>query len=110
MTEQYLFRRVNIPGAPRAVVATATVQTTTDDNFVQVDVSGGSQNVRLPLAEVMPGIKLTIQKSDATGNVVAVIPLAPNVINPANPSLTAQFDNVTVVSDGTNWNVIGEQP
>lgn len=110
MTEQYLFRRVNIPGAPRAVVATATIQATTDDNFLQVDVTAGSQNVRLPLAQEMPGIKITVQKSDASLNGVSVIPLAPNVINPANPSLGAQFDNATCVSDGTNWNVIAENP
>ncbi len=107
MSDQFLFKRINTPGVGRAIVATASVQATIDDKFLQIDVAAGSQSAYPPPAEQMPGMKLIIQKSDASNYVVPVIPLAPNVINPKNPLLIGQYAATVIISDGRNWNVIG---
>ena len=118
MTEQYAQKNINIPGAPRQIVfaiALSTSNLTTDDGNVSVDATLFSGTLQLPLASEFPGQELTVQKIDATGNAVSIIPLSgsgDSILGAAGAAtLGAQFSTTTFKSDGVSgWTVSANIP
>jgi hypothetical protein len=72
---------------------------------VLADATAGAITVDLPSPAL--GRRVVVKKTDASANAVTVDPFAAETID-GGPSfgLPAQYDAVTVVSDGTNWFVI----
>jgi hypothetical protein len=75
---------------------------------VGVDASGAARTITLPTAVGITGREYAIIKTDAGANAVTVDGNGAETINgSANKALAAQYDFVRVVSDGTNWLIIG---
>lgn len=87
----------------RKVTATFAVERT--DRTVLVDATAGAVTANLPPAASCPGFSVTIKKTDASGNAVTV-DAAETIDGAANYPLAAQWDSVTVQSDGTNYVIL----
>lgn len=85
----------------RTVTGTLTARPI--DRVLKADASGGAVTVNLPSAA--PNlVEYTVIKSDATGNTVTVDPAGSETINgSATRVLSAQWETVTLRSDGSNW-------
>lgn len=68
----------------------------------------GALEARLPPADAAEAIgrKITIKKIDTSANAVSVSEQGGNGPDQATRSLSAQYDAITVVSDGSQWFVI----
>jgi len=104
------------PNSPLHVngsIATAFATKTSDytltetDSIIAADASGGAFTITLPTASGIAGRQYTIKKVDPTGNAVTVAATGTETIDGASTySLSAQYDAVTIVSDGTNWLIV----
>jgi hypothetical protein len=89
------------PSDVRAVTATTTARPI--DRVIKADATSGGITVNLPSAAPNP-VTYTIIKADATGNAVTVDPFGSQTINgSATRILSAQWETVTLRSDGSNW-------
>ena len=89
---------------------TAYTITTSDRNKVITgDASGGAFTVTLPPAATAgDGFKVTVKKIDSSTNAVTIDGDASETIDgQATYALSAQYDSVTILSDGSNWLTIG---
>ena len=79
------------------------------DSVILGDASSGTLTFSLPTAVGIVGRQYTIKKSDSSANTIAVSTTSSQTIdNSTSYSLSVQFQYVTLVSDGTNWAVIGQ--
>lgn len=85
----------------RSVTATTTARPI--DRVLKVDASGAGVTVNLPSAAPNP-VTYTVIKSDSSGNTVTIDPAGGETINgSATRVLSAQWETVTLRSDGSNW-------
>jgi hypothetical protein len=89
---------------------TTTYTITAIDSTIFADATGGVFTVTLPNATFFPGIIFTVKKVDASANAVTVAGGGLNIDGVANKSLPAQYNSITVQSDGANWQVIAANP
>ena len=73
---------------------------------------GGALNARLPPANSKKAIgrQITIKKTDVSSNAVTVTVQGGSGPDQYNQPLSAQFQSITVVSDGGQWFVIARYP
>lgn len=85
----------------RTVTGTLTARPI--DRVLRADASGGAVTVNLPSAA--PNlVEYTIIKADSSGNTVTIDPSGSQTINgDATKVLSAQWETVTLRSDGANW-------
>ncbi len=96
-----------IQGASNLSQKTTTYQVKMTDRFINCVATGGVFTVTLPTAVGIAGKLFTVSKIDASGNAVTVATTGGELINgSATYSLAATYDTVTVVSNGTRWNVV----
>lgn len=89
----------------RAEAATTTL--TYADHTLTMDATGGARTVNLPSASSAIRRLYVIKKIDASGNAVTVDANGGDLIDGAGTyALPAQWDAVTLQSDGTNWHVL----
>ncbi len=75
-----------------------------DDDVILGNATGGAFAVTLPKASLFEGRRFTAKKIDASANAVTLDGDGSETIDgAANVALAAQWDKVTVLSDGTNW-------
>ncbi|MCI3246325.1 hypothetical protein [Streptomyces spinosisporus] len=87
--------------AVREISASATARPI--DRVLKVDAADGAVTVSLPSA-VSNLVAYTIVKADASANAVTIDPSGGETINgDATRDLAAQWDAVTLRSDGSNW-------
>lgn len=80
---------------------------TTDDDVVLCNTSGGGFTATLPTASGNTGKKFTIKKYDTSVNVLVIDGDGAETIDgAATVSLTAAWQRITVISDGSNWAII----
>lgn len=85
--------------------ATGAYTATADDNLILADAAGGAFTVTLPLAG--DASRITVKKVDASANNVTVDGSGSETIDgAANKALTAQWQTLSLQSDGTAWFVI----
>lgn len=85
----------------RTVTGTATARAI--DRVLKADASGAGVTVNLPSAAPNP-VTYTVIKTDVTGNTVTIDPSGAQTINgSATRVLSAQWESVTIRSDGSNW-------
>jgi hypothetical protein len=89
-------------------VAAGTYQILSSDSTVLIDTVSASLATTLPDATLNTGLVLTVKKVD-NANTVTVQTLLSQTIDGATTYVlgAAAKDFVTVVSDGTEWHVIG---
>ena len=74
------------------------------------DATSGVITVNLPPADSYFGTEFTIIKTDSSANTVTVDGNASETINGSlTKILAAQYDRMTVISDGTNWQITDEK-
>lgn len=101
-------RRENLPRTkPRAVTASANVNPL--DDLILVDATSGAVTMTLETAVGCDGRRHTIKKSDASGNAVTVACTGGQTIDgAATVALASQYDTLSVMSNGTNWEAFSE--
>lgn len=69
--------------------------------------SAGPISVSLPNCNTCSGMVICIKKTDGSVNAVTAVPTgAQSIDGSPNRSVSTQYENFTLVSDGVNWNVI----
>ncbi len=94
-----------------AVAAKTTTYTaTTSDNVLTADASGGAFTITLYSASGNTGRTLDILKTDSSSAAVTVDGDGSETIRGATTfKLSTQYERLRVVSDGTNWQVLGHE-
>lgn len=83
---------------------TGNLSLTQDYTTVLVECSSEDITITLPLANLYPGITFNVKKIDSTGYNVIIQPSGSNTIDgDTEEIITAQWTNVVVQSNGTNW-------
>ena len=87
---------------PQAVVANTTLTTT--NNVVLVTTGAGNKTITLPHALDNASRVYTVKKVDAGIGTVTVTAVGTDTIDgAATVVLLAQWNTVTIISDGANW-------
>ena len=77
------------------------------DSLALVDASSTSVIITLPTAVGIQGRRYDIKKIDSSSNTVVVQPNGSETIDGCNPmTISKQYTNMTIVSDGSNWWII----
>ncbi len=97
-----------VAGNTRFIDATGTVDIDMSVDTYLVSSYGGALTTRLPPADAASAIgrTVTIKKTDSSSNYVTVTEQGGNGPDQSNQSLTAQYQAITMVSDGGQWFVI----
>lgn len=97
-----------VPAAFTSVTAAADVQLNAAHTIYLADTSGGAYTLTLPPAADSTGRFLTVKKTDVAANAVTLDGNASETIDGAatNNTIDAQFDVMTIVSDGTEWHIV----
>jgi hypothetical protein len=85
---------------------TTTYSALATDGVILADATAGTWTLTLP--PVSSGRSLTVKKTDATANVITVVPASGTIDGRASDVLVTQYMTCTYVSDGVNWYTIGE--
>lgn len=83
------------------VIVTDDYTARTNDRYIMVNQSTGTKTVTLPLSNT--GKVFTIKAQ--TANQVDVAS-SQNIDGASSKSITTQYDEITVVFDGTTWNIV----
>ena len=86
------------PQSVRTVVADTTA--TTKDQTIAVDATDGAVTVTLPLANQAAAFLVTVVKIDSSAHAVTIGATSSGV---TNPTLTGQYDSITMQSIGTEY-------
>ncbi|CAB4199978.1 hypothetical protein UFOVP1351_18 [uncultured Caudovirales phage] len=98
-------------GANIAVASKTTTYTaTTADDVLLCSASGGAWTLTLPASSGNSGKVLRIKKTDSSTNIVTVDGNASETIDGAlTRKLATQYEELTLVCDGSNWHVLDHQ-
>jgi hypothetical protein len=87
---------------PRTVTATTLVNPL--DDLIQANATSGAITLTLETAVACDGRRHTFKKIDATANAVTIACTGGQTIDgAATKAIAAQYDTLTVISDGANW-------
>jgi hypothetical protein len=108
--EQNSFALVNSLAVP-VVSKTGAYTATYLDHTILCDATGGAFDIALPTAASSSGRVYVIKKIDSSGNAVTINPNGAELIEgAATYPVAAQWDSVTVQSNGTAWYVLSIGP
>ncbi len=86
---------------------TSTITAGFDEDTILADATSGAVTINLRAATNMTGKRYAIKKTDASANAVTVDPAGTETIDGAGTyALAAQWDSVTIQSDGANWYIL----
>jgi hypothetical protein len=90
------------------VTKTADYTVTASDYAILGDASSGAITITLPTAVGIAGRVYVVKKIDNSSNVVTVAASGSETIDGATTyTLSSQWKYVTIISNGSNWLVIG---
>jgi collagen type VII alpha len=93
--------------ATNLAAQTANYTLTATDSIITASASSGAATMTLPTAVGTAGREYTIKKTDSSTNAVTVATTSSQTIDGASTySLSTQYQSVSIVSDGANWNII----
>lgn len=99
---------VTAPGSgyvTRSITATGSVNST--DYLILANATGGAITVNLPAVASSAGRGLVVKKTDASGNAVTLDGSGAETIDgAATQAITAQYDALMVVCDGSAWWIV----
>jgi hypothetical protein len=72
----------------------------------QVDTSGGSVTLTLPMAAAVVGYRLEVKKMTAANTLTLDGHASETIDGAATLAWTVQYQSFTVVSDGTGWSIV----
>ena len=85
---------------------TTTYTAMIPDYLILCDATGGAFTITLPAATAVLEKEYTIKKTDASVNAITVNGGGTNIDGAATASLAAQWNTITVKSNGTTWSQI----
>jgi len=87
---------------------TTTSHTAADDGVILVDddTAAATVTVTLPAADVSDGLIYHIKKLGTTANVIVDGSGSETIDDGTTATLTAQYESIMIVSDGTAWHII----
>ena len=92
-------------GAYRSVTATGNV--VSGDYLIIADATGGAITMALPPAALVPGRIYAFKRVNSGANAVVIDPSGAETIDgAATYTLSAQWNSVTIMSNGTAWFII----
>jgi len=92
-------------GTYRSVTATGNV--VSGDYLIIADATGGAITMTLPPAALVPGRIYAFKRINSGANAVVVDPSGAETIDgAATYTLSAQWNSVTIMSNGTAWFII----
>ena len=92
-------------GTYRSVTATGNV--VSGDYLIIADATGGAITMALPPAALVPGRIYAFKRVNSGANAVVIDPNASETIDgAATYTLSAQWNSVTIMSNGTAWFII----
>jgi hypothetical protein len=87
--------------------SSGTLNITTLGTYFRVDASSGSLPVNLPAAANNRKRVINIKKVDSSSNTITVDPNGSETIDGSSTvTITAQWANLTIISDGSNWLIV----
>lgn len=94
---------------PSFVVMTDSGTVTVSSSTVILATKAGAMEIDLPDAATSDGKIFTIKKTDADASIIA-LDANGGTVDGADPynEIDAQYDFVTIISDGTNWHIVGK--
>jgi hypothetical protein len=96
-----------VQGSVGYKVSTITSSTTLDDTYNVVLCNNGAYTVTLPSASANAGRVYQIKNIDAQGDDITIDGNGSETIDGDTTYVLSAYKNsITIVSDGTNWNVI----
>ena len=95
---------LSVYGGLQVTTKSATYTATDDDDFIRCT---GTWTLTLPAAADRTGKVFRI-KNIGAGTITVDGDGAETIDDAANVSMAAQYDSITVVSDGTEWWIIGK--
>ena len=98
----------SLPIATETVIVTSNSYAVTSEDYLLVDddTIGGPATINLPIAAKHNEEIKQIKKLGSTGNVVIVANGDETIDGASSNTLTTQYDNLTIVSDGSNWFIL----
>ena len=103
--------KINLSGLGGFSVSTITTtpySATTAEEFLLVNAASSAITVNLPTAVGNTGMVFTIKKIDSSSNAVTIDASSTQTIDGGlTYVLTLQNEYVEIVSDGSNWHIIG---
>ena len=91
------------------ITGNLTLTATTNFWFRRADATTGNITVTLPAANLTKGRQFLVKKVDASANTVTVSRAGADTIDGATTVvLSAQWQKVSVMSNGTSWDVVGQ--
>ena len=95
-----------VSAATSSITASATVNYAKP--VILVNAASGAVTVTLPKAPDAKDFAFFIKKTDSSANQVIVTPVSGATIDgSATKTIFTQYSCITIVSDGTNWFIIG---
>ena len=95
-----------IVGKRNVKSVTAAHTASRGEDVILVNATGGAVTVTLPAAGQYSGLQFIIKKTDASANAVTIDGSGAETIDgAATQVLTVQYQSITVVSDGTGWQI-----
>lgn len=89
------------------VTVTSTYTVLPDNDVVLCDGTTSAFTVTLPTAVGIAGVRKTIKKIDSQAHTITVDTTGGQTIDGASTqSLSSQWQKITVMSDGTNWQIV----
>jgi len=100
---------LSIQGSMASAVVTKTgaYLASANDYVILVNANSGSVTITLPAVASVPGREYIIKKIDSSANSVIIQANASELIDGQNSvTTTLQYQSYTIVSDGTQWDII----
>ena len=86
---------------------TTSYNMTSDDDVILANATSGILSIKLPDPTDPIKRNIDIKKVDSSTNIVNINPYNTETIDGVtSKSLTLQYESITLISDGTNWNII----
>lgn len=76
------------------------------DRYIGVNATGGAVTMTVPTAVGVRGKTLTFIKTDVSANAVTISCPSVNINGAASQSLAAQFNKITIRSNGVTWFIV----
>lgn len=99
------------PQQPTIAKASNYTVTTSDlGKIINCDATGGNVTLTLPSAiTAASGAQVGMRKTDSSANTCSFATVGGQTINAATTAtISFQYDSITIVSDGSGWNIIGK--
>lgn len=88
---------------PQATLGSSNSTPAATHEYVGVDCTAGNRLVTMTNVVAAAGRRLIVGKRDGTTNTITITPASGTINGSATLVLSAAYEHVTLISDGTNW-------